>query len=55
GEIVYGSFKSGKPQCHLNNLRNILLPAVNILSIFSMFLSFSYILVLNSHYVILTN
>ena len=32
GEIVYGSFKSGNPQCHLNNLRNILLPAVNILS-----------------------
>lgn len=32
GEIVYGSFKSNKPQYHLNNLKNILLPAVNILS-----------------------
>lgn len=32
GEIVYGSFKSSNPQYHLNNLKNILLPAVNILS-----------------------
>jgi predicted nucleic acid-binding protein len=31
GEIVYGSFKSNNPQYHLNNLKNILLPAVNIL------------------------
>jgi predicted nucleic acid-binding protein len=31
GEIVYGSFKSNDPQYHLNNLKNILLPAVNIL------------------------
>ena len=30
-EIVYGAWKSGRPRHHLDNLENILLPAVNIL------------------------
>jgi tRNA(fMet)-specific endonuclease VapC len=29
-EIVYGAIKSGRPQYHLKNLEEILLPAVNI-------------------------
>ncbi|WLE99263.1 MAG: type II toxin-antitoxin system VapC family toxin [Candidatus Electrothrix communis] len=29
-EIVYGAFKSNRPEYHLNNLENILLPAVNV-------------------------
>jgi len=29
-EIVYGAEKSQRPEYHLNNLENILLPAVNI-------------------------
>ncbi|MBU4262972.1 MAG: type II toxin-antitoxin system VapC family toxin [Proteobacteria bacterium] len=29
-EIVYGAWKSGKPQHHLRNLEEVLLPAVNI-------------------------
>ncbi len=29
-EIVYGAIKSGRADYHLNNLRNILLPSVNI-------------------------
>jgi tRNA(fMet)-specific endonuclease VapC len=32
GEIVYGAMKSNKPEFHLNNLQNILLPVVNIVS-----------------------
>lgn len=31
GEIVYGAFKSSKPNHYLNNLKNILLPLINIL------------------------
>ena len=30
-EIVYGAYKSDRPEYHLSNLQNILLPAVNIL------------------------
>jgi tRNA(fMet)-specific endonuclease VapC len=30
-EIVYGAYKSDRPDYHLSNLQNILLPAVNIL------------------------
>lgn len=30
-EIVYGAYKSDRPDYHLANLQNILLPAVNIL------------------------
>ena len=30
-EIVYGAYKSERPEYHLSNLQNILLPAVNIL------------------------
>lgn len=30
-EIVYGSYKSDRPEYHLSNLQNILLPSVNIL------------------------
>jgi len=29
-EIVYGAFKSSRPQHHLRNLEEVLLPAVNI-------------------------
>ncbi len=29
-EIVYGAMKSDRPEFHLNNLENILLPAVNL-------------------------
>ena len=29
-EIVYGAFKSNRPEYHLHNLENILLPAVNV-------------------------
>lgn len=29
-EIVYGAWKSGRPQYHLDNLKKILLPAINI-------------------------
>jgi len=29
-EIVYGAMKSDRPEYHLNNLQNILLPSVNI-------------------------
>ncbi|MCW5212820.1 type II toxin-antitoxin system VapC family toxin [Desulfobulbus sp. TB] len=29
-EIVYGAFKSNRPEYHLNNLENILLPSVNV-------------------------
>ena len=29
-EIVYGAMKSSRPEYHLNNLQNILLPAVNV-------------------------
>ena len=29
-EIVYGAEKSQRPEYHLNNLENILLPAVNV-------------------------
>jgi len=32
-EIVYGAWKSERPRYHLENLENILLPAVNILSL----------------------
>ena len=32
-EIVYGAWKSGRPQYHLDNLENILLPAVNIVGL----------------------
>jgi predicted nucleic acid-binding protein len=32
-EIVYGAWKSERPQYHLENLENILLPAVNIVSL----------------------
>ena len=31
-EIVYGAEKSQRPEFHLNNLENLLLPAVNIVS-----------------------
>ena len=31
-EIVYGAYKSQKPDFHLNNLIKILIPAVNIVS-----------------------
>lgn len=31
GEIVYGAFKSSKVDYHLDNLKNILLPSINIL------------------------
>ncbi len=31
-EIVYGSMKSGRPDYHLKNLEEILIPAVNIAS-----------------------
>jgi len=30
-EILYGAYKSERPEYHLSNLQNILLPAVNIL------------------------
>jgi tRNA(fMet)-specific endonuclease VapC len=30
-EIVYGAYKSDRPEYHLSNLQNVLLPAVNIL------------------------
>lgn len=30
-EIVYGAYKSDRPEYHMSNLQNILLPAVNIL------------------------
>lgn len=30
-EILYGAYKSDRPEYHLSNLQNILLPAVNIL------------------------
>lgn len=29
-EIVYGAFKSNRPEYHLNNLEHILLPSVNV-------------------------
>lgn len=29
-EIVYGAVKSNRPEYHLNNLENILLPSVNV-------------------------
>lgn len=32
GEIVYGALKSDKSEFHLNNLNNLLLSAVNVLS-----------------------
>ncbi|MCJ7472589.1 MAG: PIN domain-containing protein [Actinobacteria bacterium] len=31
GEIIYGAYKSQNPDFHLNNLKTILLPMVNIL------------------------
>ncbi len=31
-EIVYGAEKSHRPEFHLNNLENLLLPAINIIS-----------------------
>ena len=30
-EIVYGAFRSKNPNYHLENLRNVLLPAINVL------------------------
>lgn len=30
-EIVYGAFRSRNPNYHLENLRNVLLPAINVL------------------------
>ncbi len=30
-EIVYGAFRSRSPNYHLENLRNVLLPAINVL------------------------
>ena len=32
GEIIYGAYRSLNPDFHLNNLKTILLPMVNILS-----------------------
>jgi tRNA(fMet)-specific endonuclease VapC len=32
GEIIYGAYKSSDPGFHLNNLKTILMPMVNILS-----------------------
>ena len=32
GEIVYGAMKSARPQFHLGNLENVLLPRVNLLA-----------------------
>tara|TARA_B100000315_G_scaffold156629_1_gene145128 strand:+ start:1360 stop:1761 length:402 start_codon:yes stop_codon:yes gene_type:complete len=32
GEIVYGAIKSCRPDYHMNNLINVLLPSVNIVS-----------------------
>ncbi|CAK8716096.1 Ribonuclease VapC [Candidatus Electrothrix laxa] len=29
-EIVYGAFKSNRPEYHLNNLEQVLLPSVNV-------------------------
>lgn len=31
GEIIYGAFKSSNPDFHLDNLKTILLPVINIL------------------------
>lgn len=32
GEIIYGAYKSPNPDFHLNNLKTILLPLINILT-----------------------
>ena len=32
GEIIYGAFKSSNPDLHLKNLKEILLPMVNLVS-----------------------
>ena len=41
GEIVYGAYKSHNPERHIDNLNNILLPSVNIIS-FSIEEAFQY-------------
>ena len=32
GEIIYGAFKSRDPACHIEQLKKVLLPLVNVLS-----------------------